>query len=51
MEIYINGGETVLSARIFPGEEQGEVEIRGIGRSADVQLREIMRKHQEEEGK
>lgn len=51
MEIYINGGETVLSARIFPGEEQGEVEIRGIGRNADVQLCEIMRKHQEEEGK
>lgn len=41
MEIFINGGETVLSARLFPKEEQAEVELCGITRSTDVRICKI----------
>ncbi|MCI8585268.1 MAG: sucrose-6-phosphate hydrolase [Lachnospiraceae bacterium] len=42
MEIFVNGGETVLSARIFPGKEQAEIELLGIEENADIQICEIV---------
>ncbi len=43
MEIFVNGGETVLSARIFPGEGPAEIRLSGITGESDIQLHEIIK--------
>ncbi len=43
MEIFVNGGETVLSARIFPGEGPAEIRLSGITGGSDIQLHEIIK--------
>lgn len=43
MEIFVNGGETVLSARIFPGEGPAEIRLSGITGGLDIQLHEIIK--------
>ena len=43
MEIFVNGGETVLSARIFPGEGPAEIRLSGIAGVSDIQLHEIIK--------
>ena len=43
MEIFVNGRETVLSARIFPGEGPAEIRRSGITGGSDIQLHEIIK--------
>lgn len=43
MEIFVNGRETVLSARIFPGEGPAEIRLSGITGGSDIQLHEIIK--------
>ena len=40
MEIFVNGGQTVFSARIFPESSELEIAVQGI-KEAQIQIREI----------
>ena len=41
MEIFVNGGEAVMSSRIFPEDSEPEVIIKGLSDAADIQMNEI----------
>ena len=41
MEIFVNGGEAVMSSRIFPKDSEPEVIIKGLSDAADIQMNEI----------
>ena len=51
MEIFVNGGEMVLSARIFPGKEQAEIRLLGVPKAADIQIHEIKKKQKQQNHK
>ena len=48
MEIFVNGGQTVFSARIFPESSELEIAVQGI-KEAKIQIREIRRENKKGE--
>ena len=41
MEIFLNGGEAVMSSRIFPETAASEVVIKGLSDNEEIQMNEI----------
>lgn len=51
IEIFVNGGEVVFSARIFPKSKKPEVVLKGSVNDMEIEMREIMKKDKKEEPK
>lgn len=49
LEIFVDGGQTVFSARIFPESARPEIVVRGSGKNIKMQTREIIRMDEKEE--
>lgn len=49
MEIFVNGGKMVFSARIFPQSEQPEIVVKGSLSKERIQIRKIMKIKEQEE--
>ena len=49
LEVFVNGGQTVFSARIFPKSGQPEILVRTSGKGTKIQTREVMRMDKKEE--
>lgn len=42
MEVFVNGGQTVFSARIFPYSSELEIAVKGGEKNMQIQIREVM---------
>lgn len=49
LEIFVDGGQTVFSARIFPQGGKPEIIVRSSWKSINIQIREIVRMVEKEE--
>lgn len=49
VEIFINGGKIVFSARIFPQSKQPEIVVKGNLPKEKIQIRKIMSIKKQEE--
>lgn len=51
LEIFVNGGQTVFSARIFPTGRKPEIIVRGSEKDTKIQIREVMNMDKKKEEK
>lgn len=49
LEIFVNGGQTVFSARIFPESNSPEIVVRTSGKKTRIQAKEIIKIDKKEE--
>ena len=48
LEIFVDGGLTVFSARIFPTEKKQEIAVQGSAKDIKIEVREVMNNKKEE---
>lgn len=49
IEIFVNGGQTVFSSRIFPESTKPEIAVMGLEDSIEIQIKEVMTIDKKEE--
>lgn len=49
MEIFVNGGKTVFSARIFPKSHELGIVVNGLSKDMQIEIREIINTNKKEE--
>lgn len=50
MELFVNGGQTVFSARIFPESSEPEIMIKGTVQEVEIRIHKIISTENKEEG-